>query len=50
MNSASNDTAEADLEAEPEGVSTASRDVALAALDGGASVILLAQNDLVTSY
>ena len=49
-NSASNDTIITYLEAGPVQITTASRDGALAALNRAASVLLLTQGDLVTSY
>ena len=45
-----NDTIIAFLEAEPDGITTASRDAALAALNTAASALLLEQSDLVTSF
>ena len=45
-----NDTIIAFLEAEPNGITTASRDAALAALNTAASALLLEQSDLVTSF
>ena len=47
---AANETIVAYLEADPSGITLASRDAALAALNGTASVLLLTQSDLVTSF
>ncbi len=49
-NSASNDTIIAYLEAEPDQITTASRDGALVALNRAASDLLLTQEELVSSY
>ena len=48
--SAANETIVAYLEAEPSQITSASRDAALAALNGTASALLLTQADLITSY
>ena len=47
---AANETIVAYLEADPSGITLASRDAALAALNGTASALLLTQSDLVTSF
>ena len=47
---AADETIMAFLEAEPDGITEASRDAALAALNGVASALLLTEDDLVTSF
>ena len=49
-NAASNETIVAYLEADPDDITAASRDAALAALNRTASALLLTQADMVTSY
>ena len=49
-NSTADETIIAYLTAEASGITAASRDAALAALNGVASALLLTQDDLVTSY